>query len=381
VPSGPATFMVSAPLWSGILQTLETRRLILFSGKGGVGKTTCSAAAALHLARGGKRTLLVTIDPAKRLADALGVAVGAHETSIAPRLHAMMLDPAAVLREHLERQIPEAKVTEHPLFRYASSALPGLNELMAIGKLNDLRREEKYDCIVVDTPPTGHALSFLSTPQAIEELMSEASILRWAMRGYSVWRKLYGTARNVRGLLGKTRKPAPADIDFERLFASIRAEAERVRTFLTDERHAALVLVTLPEKLPVEETVEFEAAARERLGMKVQAIVVNKVQPDPLASHAGRLEAITKTPATRRAFAQKAAQATGNEPATIDALVAAAEFSRVRREMNLAAVADLRRRLPKTPLVLVPLFRNDVHGVASLKALEGELFDPRNTVA
>jgi TRC40/GET3/ArsA family transport-energizing ATPase len=360
------------------VQDLERKRLVIVAGKGGVGKTTCSAAIALHLAQQGRKTLLVTVDPAKRLEDSLGVPVGFTETPVQPRLSAMMLDPEAVIREHLKRELPDAKVAEHPLFRYVTNYLPGLNELMAIGKLNDLRRAEAFDAIVVDTAPTGHALSFLSAPKAIEELMSETSLLKWAVRGYGVWQRLSGAARTAGNLFRRRedgQKPPP-DIDFERIFADIEAEAQRVRRFLTDPEHSALVLVTVPEKLPVEETADLHAAVTGDLGMTVHAIVVNKMQPDALAGVQDAFDAVARDADRRAAFARDAARATGQEPALVEALVAAAEFSEVRRAMNLGHLDDLRRRLPGIPLVTVPLFRQDVQGLRALRRLAQDLFAP-----
>jgi arsenite-transporting ATPase len=367
----------------GGLGGLEAKRLIVVAGKGGVGKTTCSAAIALHLAASGRKTLLVTVDPAKRLEDSLGVPVGAGETPVQPRLSAMMLDPEAVIREHLQRELPDAKVAEHPLFRYVTNHLPGLNELMAIGKLNDLRRAEAYDAIVVDTAPTGHALSFLSAPKAIEELMAETSLLKWAVRGYAVWQRLSGAARSAGNLFKKKadQREAPPDIDFERIFADIEAEARRIRRFLTDPDHAALVLVTVPERLPVEETADLHAAVTGDLGMRVHAIVVNKMQPDALAGVQPAFDALARDARARAAFARKAAEATGEDPALVEALVSAAEFSEVRRAMNLAHREELERRLPGIPLVTVPLFRQDVQGLRALRRLAEALFEGPPTPA
>ena len=358
------------------MQDLAHKRLVLFTGKGGVGKTTCSAAAGLHFARMGRRTLLVTVDPAKRLEDSLGVPVGFTETHIEPNLTAMMLDPATVIREHLEREVPQAKVAEHPLFRYVTSSLPGLNEMMAIGRLNDLRRADKYDVIVVDTAPTGHALSFLGVPKAVAELMSDTSLLKWAVKGYAVWQKLSGAARGVGNMFKKEgqRKAPPPDVDFERIFRDIRAEAERIRVFLTDPKNAALVVVTLPEKLPVEETVDIHEAVTKDLGMTVHTVVVNKVQPDPLGPHEKRFLAISASKPHRRAFAKDAAAATGEEAALVEAIVEAAEFGRVRRAMNMEHIDELRRRLPKLPIVLLPLFKEDVQGLERLGELAQALF-------
>jgi TRC40/GET3/ArsA family transport-energizing ATPase len=360
------------------VQELAGKRLLIVAGKGGVGKTTTSAAVALHLAKLGRKTLLVTVDPAKRLADSLGVPVGAKPTAVQPNLKAMMLDPAAIIKEHLEERLPQAKVTEHPLFRYVTGYLPGLNELMAIGKLNDFRREGAYDCIVVDTAPTGHALSFLAAPQGIRDMLKEGSLLKWAVRGYAVWQRMASTASKVGNVFKKEadRKAAPPDIDFEKVFAEIREEADRIQAFLADPRHARLLLVTLPEKLPVEETCDLHAAVTE-LGFTAHAVVVNKVQPDPLAGHAERFAALGNASA-RRAFVAKAAAATGDEAGLFESLLDAAEFGQVRRAMNLAYIAELRRRLPTLPVVLMPLFKEDVQGLKRLREFSAALFDPAN---
>ncbi|MEA3191295.1 MAG: arsenite/tail-anchored protein-transporting ATPase [Thermoplasmata archaeon] len=357
------------------MRDLEAKRLVIFAGKGGVGKTTCSAAAALWFAKRGRKVLLVTVDPAKRLEDSLGVPVGADATPVQPNLWAMMLDPEAVIKEHLEREVPEARITEHPLFRQGTKAMPGLNELMAIGKLNDIRKADAYDVVVLDTAPTGHALSFLSAPKAIEELMGDKSLLKWAVKGYTVWQKVSGAARNVQNLLRKKddRAAAPPDIDFEKVFGDIEQEAKRIRAFLTDPDHSALVLVTIPEKLPVEETCDLHDAVTGDLGMLVRGIVVNKVQPDPVAGHDARLQQLAK-PEARLAFARAAAAATGDDPAFVAGLVDATEFSRIRRAMNLEHIEELARRLPEVPRVLLPLHREDVHGLKRLRAFGADLF-------
>ena len=340
---------------------LLQKRLLIVVGKGGVGKTTCSAALALLAAKAGRKTLLVTVDPAKRLEDSLGVPVGFTETAIQPNLTAMMLDPEVVIREHLQREVPQAAVTEHPLFRYVTSYMPGLNELMAIGKLNDFRRANKYELIVVDTAPTGHALSFLSAPKAIAELMGERSLLKWAVRGYMVLQKLSAAARNVGNVFKRKddkQEPLP-DIDFERIFQGIQDEAERIQAFLSDPKDAALVVVTLPEKLPVEETVDLHDVLRDKLHMRVQTIVINKVQPavhaDPVAFQA--LLDDDKFLET----------ALGYDAQLVRGLVDAARFHVVRRAMNLRHIDELHRRLPDLPCLTVGLMEEDVQGLRSLQ--------------
>ncbi|MFO1534175.1 MAG: ArsA family ATPase, partial [Thermoplasmatota archaeon] len=194
--------------------------------------------------------------------------------------------------------------------------------------------------------------------------------------GYAVWQRLSGAARSVQNIVrrGDERRKPPPDIDFEKVFASIAEEAKRIRAFLTDAEHSALVLVALPEKLPVEETCDLHAAVAE-LGFTVHAVIVNKVQPDPLAGHAERFAALGNASA-RRSFTGKAAAATGDTPALFEALLAAAEFSGVRRAMNLAYIAELKERLPTLPLVALPLFKEDVQGLKRLREFSAALFDP-----
>lgn len=346
---------------------LSEKRLVLVAGKGGVGKTTTSSAIALQLAKSGKKTLLVTVDPAQRLADSLGVPVGFTEEAIQPNLFAMMLDPKAVITEHLQREIPEAEVTEHPMFRYVAKYMPGLNELMAIGKLNDFRREGKYDVIVVDTAPTGHALSFLSAPGAIKELMSEKSLIKWAIKGYAVWQKLSATMMNAGNIFKKKedRKATPPDIDFEKIFEDIEKEAHDIQSFITNPENAAFIVVTLPEKMPVQETIDLHRAATEDLGMSVHTIVVNKMQPDAFRGLHEEFAALDKD-----AFASTPLHA---------AILAAAEFGELRRDMNLGHLQNLQEAI-QVPLVQVPLFKQDVNGLARLGEYQLALFDPANQV-
>lgn len=358
------------------MQGLEAKRLVIVAGKGGVGKTTTSAAVALQLAKLGRKTLLVTVDPAKRLEDSLGVPVGANETPVQPNLWAMMLDPQEVIKAHLAERMPQAKVQDHPLFRYVTGYLPGLNELMAIGKLNDFRRENKFDVIVVDTAPTGHALSFLGAPKAIKELLGEKSIVKWAVKGYAVFQKLSGAARNMGNVFksSKDKKAPPPDIDFEKIFADMEEEANRIQAFLTDPEHSALVLVTLPEKLPVEETCDLYEAVTVDLGMTVHGIVINKVQPDPMEPMREAFDKLVADKKARKSFAQSAATATGESPEFVEGLLAAAEFGRIRREMNLEWIRVLEKRLPELPLVKMPLFKEDVQGLKRLAEFRAALF-------
>ncbi len=364
------------------LEELLSRNLVIFAGKGGVGKTTCSSATALALSKAGRRTLLVTVDPAKRLSDSLGIDVGFEELPIQPNLTALMLDPEAVIKEHLKREVPGLSVTEHPMFRYVTNYMPGLNELMAIGKLNDLRREGKYDVIVVDTAPTGHALSFLWAPKTIQELMSERSVLKWALKGYAVWQQLSSTAKKVQNVFKKKdqRSSGPPEIDFEKIFTDIENEATRIREFLTDPTESALVLVTLAERMPVEETIDLYEQVQGDLGMNVTHIVVNKMQPDVLGDQRAAFDELADDEGRRKEFAAQTAAATGVSEQLVEALVDGARFGEVRRAMNVEHLNDLASRLKDVPLLVVPLFKEDVTGLRRLAEFQAALLGSGSSI-
>jgi len=338
------------------------RELLLFVGKGGVGKTTMAALAAVELAHNGRRTLLVTIDPAQRLEDALAVPVGHRPKAVRGKLHAMMLAPEKVVRDYLLEASPERDLTKHPFYKYISDYLPGLNELMAIGQLVEFRRERDYDTIVLDTAPTGHALSFLTTPMKVRDLLQENLFLRWAVRGYSMFQKISRGGRALRGLVGRDLIPDAPDIDFEALFKQIAADMGEVHELLRNEDATALHLVTVPERLAVEETLDLHAYLTEQLDIWPAGVFVNKMTPRLVHQDLGRLAEDRQTRARLRA-------ALGADGDLVDDLVEAARFHETRRRMNELHLAALRKALPAMPMREVPLQSNDVYGLDRLDEL------------
>jgi TRC40/GET3/ArsA family transport-energizing ATPase len=350
---------------------LQDKRLIIFAGKGGVGKTTCSSATALWLADHGKRTLVVTVDPAKRLKDSLAFDVGFTPTKVAPNLDAMMLDPRTVVREYVQRKAPERAedIFNHDLFKYVSEHMPGLNELLAIGKLAQMRESQNYDAIVVDTAPSGHALNFLSAPKYIKELFEEQSLVVLAIKTY----KLYAGIKRAGGTLLsmlKLKVDDQPDIDFEALFRSIAEEAEKINKMLTDPS-TVLNIVTIPEKLPVEESIELIAKVDE-LGIHTGIVVVNKVQPDELGDLREDFLQLNRDEDTKEELKAIVAKA-GYDPKLMKRVVSTVEFSDLRRQMNMHHLQDLRQR-SKVPILEVPLHREDIAGIATLREYGKHLF-------
>ena len=224
---------------------LLNRRLVFVTGKGGVGKSTIAAGLALLGAQQGKRTLVCEVDAKGNLADFYETS----RTSFKPRevqpgLFAMSMDTEASLQEYLRLQLKLPVVTRiGPLaraFEFVATAAPGVKEILTTGKLCWEVRERHYDLVVVDAAPTGHIVGQLAAPEAINELVK------------------VGLVRQQTGWL--------MDI-------------------LGDPDTTGLVIVTTPEEMPVNETIELAGRVREETRVDLAAIVLNRVLPE-LFSHA-----------------------------------------------------------------------------------------------
>src|SRR5688572_7500140 len=197
----------------GLREVVAEHRVVVCVGSGGVGKTTTSAALALFAAMNGKRVLCLTIDPAKRLANSMGLsAMTTEEQLVSPALFeaaglssrgslsAMMLDTKRTFDDLVTRYAssPERarRIFENRLYQYISTSLAGTQEYMAMEKLHDVRKSSKYDLIVLDTPPTGNALDFLDAPERLVGAI-DSPAMRWFIEAFS------GAGKFGLGLLGR----------------------------------------------------------------------------------------------------------------------------------------------------------------------------------
>ena len=171
-----------------VRESLRQKRIAVCVGSGGVGKTTVAAAVGLARAQAGARVLVCTIDPARRLANAMGLGPlgnvearvpdhAFHEAGLAPRgeLHAMMLDVKRTWDDLVTRHAPDParrdRILKNRLYHQMSAALAGSQEYMAMEKLHELATDRDYDLIVLDTPPTAHALDFLEAPDRMLDFL------------------------------------------------------------------------------------------------------------------------------------------------------------------------------------------------------------------
>src|SRR6201991_4620532 len=269
---------------------LEGRRMVICAGSGGVGKTTTAAAVALGLAERGQRVAVVTIDPARRLANALGLddlGNEPHRVELdAPgELWAMMLDSKRTFDELIERLPPDERTRDEVLanriYQQLSSAVAGSQEFTAIAKLYELDQDGDFDLLVLDTPPSRNALDFLDAPNRLTRFFGGRALRlflrpsRILGRGTSV---LFSVLQRVTGVV-MLRDLSTFFRSLGGMIDGFTERAKRVGSLLEDPASTFLI-VTSPRHDPVEEAIYFHRKLREA-DMPFGGLVVNRVHQQP----------------------------------------------------------------------------------------------------
>src|SRR5215213_5385355 len=372
---------------------LASKEMVLVLGSGGVGKTTMAAAIALAAAvEQGGRVLVLTVDPAKRLANALGLqAFGNTETrvpdeafeqaGVRPRgeLWAAMLDTKAGWDELIRRHAPDAKVRDavlsNPLYQNITGRFVHSHDYLAMEQLHDLHASGDYDLVVVDTPPSRNALSVLDAPARMREFFG-SRLLRWLTvpyrsRLFTVASKpFYQIADRVLGS-GFLRDIADFFVLFQAMEKGFVARAREVEALLGDARTTFLVVSTL-ETAPAHEAVYL---ARELLARDYDlgAVIANRVLPTALTRRA----AATSAKRLGEAAATGALDATG--PAVDERVVRAVltEVAERFHDVALVAAREAERRAELAALapqvIDVPSLESDVNDLGALMALVDHL--------
>jgi anion-transporting ArsA/GET3 family ATPase len=373
-----------------LADVVARHRVVVCVGSGGVGKTTAAAAIGLWGARQGRRTVVITIDPARRLASSLGVETGANEPRPLPAdllerhgirgsLSAMMLDQKGAWDRLVERHAPSPeardRVFANAFYQNLSQTFAGSYEYMAIEELAQLHQDGRFDLIVVDTPPTKHALDFLEAPRRLDDFL-DRRIIRWFVRPYlsATWGGMRVVNRTMHFVLRRleeaTGVAALVTISeffsaMSGLFDGFHARVERAFEILQGDT-TAFVLVTSPEEQILSEA-EYLSAKMAALGIGLQAVVFNRAHGD------GDVRGTAvggDDGAGPEALARLVARALGDPPATPDdvrALVANfLRYQRLGREQS-QRIDHFARTIDRAiATVRVPNFPHDLHDVASL---------------
>ncbi len=360
-------------------------------GSGGVGKTTAAAAIGLYAAERGRQAWVLTVDPARRLADALGLSgIGNTERRIpdevfakggcTPRgeLWAAMLDTKQswddLVRRHAPDDATRDQILANPLYQNISGRFVQSHDYIAMERLYEIHSEGTYDLIVVDTPPTRNALDFLDAPQRMADFFS-SRLLRWLIVPYRsrlvnfASRPFYQVADRILGTQFLA-DIAEFFILFQSMYDGFVERAEAVTRLLSDRRTTFMVVSTL-EATPVREA-DFFATELVARKLSLGAIVLNKVLPDYLGDPAsGRVA---------QALSDRAAELSqdlGPEPALVQRVLEECAESFLNFSVVSRREAEQRSALAGAPEVLatVPFFADDICDMGGLLHLGEQIWD------
>jgi anion-transporting ArsA/GET3 family ATPase len=384
---------VTAPAASrGIDQVLRGRKVVCCVGSGGVGKTTTAAALALRAAMEGKKALVLTIDPARRLANSLGLKeLGNEETRIDPLLFAqaglsprgemwaMMLDLKHTWDELVKAQARTPRQAEailaNQLYQTLSTAMAGSLEYMAMEKVYEVYNSNRFDLIVLDTPPTSNALDFLHAADRILDVLDNNAMkivlgpmLKAGKLGFKLLAAPSGLVlRTLARFTGSAflRDLTGFMLAFEGMYEGFKDRAARVKALLQSQE-AAFVLVTSPNPLTIQEALFFHQALRDD-GIATAAVVVNRVQRDP-RRHGG-----PETLATLQEALHLGQIKDAGTPPLSERLCQTLTDQATLADLDRREIERLRVTLDGVPSYSVPRLRKDVHDLSGLWQIDGYL--------
>jgi anion-transporting ArsA/GET3 family ATPase len=364
-----------------VAERLRGKRVVICAGSGGVGKTTTSAALAMGLAARGKRVAVVTIDPARRLANSLGLQdldneprlvdparFAGHGIEMRGELWAMMLDAKRTFDELIERLAPDPEardeVLQNRIYQQLSGAVAGSQEFTAVAKLYELDRSGRFDVIVLDTPPSRNALDFLDAPDRLTHFF-EGRALRVFLAPTGLAARVMGRSTGV--VFGLLKRLTGVDLleDLGVFFRALggliegfRERAEGVKQLLGDPATTFLV-ITSPEREPVEEAIFFRGKLNDAR-MPFGGLIVNRVHP------------LVDDDLEPDAVLDELREPLGEALAGKVARTWAEELIVARRDA--AALEHLVVRTGEHDPIIVPQLEGDVHDVDGLVRVHEHLF-------
>jgi anion-transporting ArsA/GET3 family ATPase len=340
------------------------KKILLLCGTGGVGKTTLAAAFAVKAASQGKKVALITVDPAKRLANALGLntlesepqdldirSLGKNTGSLA----ALMLDSQATLENFLEKaggKTLRDQFKESELFRIISDNFGGTHDYLALEKLYSLSQDDRFDTIILDTPPARHTLDFLYSPERIGRFFSD-TIFQWFLvdpRSHSLRERL--RAKGTSAALQLLEKLTGEGVihDFIRLAPHI----QKVKTLFVERQNAALAQLRSPHAGAYFVTAPFE---------------LRRTEAEPFLAETRRQGITVRGGIINRSLAHLQVEKEVDAPASVLAIYRNLDILIEEEKKN---VAILQKLMGKT-ITLVPEQNRDIHSLPSLLDLAAPL--------
>ncbi|MBN2056760.1 ArsA family ATPase [bacterium] len=373
---------------STVSRMIREHDVLVCCGNGGVGKTTVSAALALLGALQGRNTLIMTIDPAKRLANALGLSGLSNRQAPIPRehleqaglhlearLHAMMLDAKSTWDDLVARYAPTEAIRDriyhNLIYRNLSDAMSGSQEYMALEKLYEVATDYDYDLIVVDTPPSRNAVDFLRAPLRMKSFVSNSTFFKLFLNpgmraGKFGWRlvssggaTLFKILERITGA-GLLRDLAEFFTHFEEMIAGFGARASHIDDLIHSTR-CAFILVATPTAPSLAEVNDFKQVL-DMMKLSFWGHIINRVIPDPGAA-GGIIDETTKNAA--------------GDPAAVELLeyleaIHALQHARFVEERRL--LEDFSAHLPQQDhLVEIPVLPREVNDLSVLAEVADRL--------
>lgn len=361
-----------------LARALDRNKVLIVCGAGGVGKTTAAAALGLQAAMEGRDVLVCTIDPSRRLATSLGLdrlrdkpremdlgKAGARGAK--GSLWAMTLDTKRTFDQlvikHARSEAAKKHILSNRFYQQVSSALAGSHEYMAMEKLLELSTDERFDLVILDTPPTRHALDFLEAPDRMMRVL-DTSVLRWVLKPYFAAGRLALKVTTRTGAIALKLADRVLGVQFlqdlsefflafEGMYGGFKERAEEVHDLLRG-KGSGFVVVASPAALTLDEALYFHRRLVER-DMPFVAFLVNRVHPDPAEGH----------PPTR-ATAEM-------DDDLAEELVAIFQDQRRLARADRKSIARLEAE-SREDAILVPEFEADVHDLRGLRHVADVMF-------